>query len=87
LWAIAQPLLLHNWFAGFALLAMFVPFSGLRIAREEQMLLRHFGEGYRDYMKQTGRIYPRSKHKPPSGGLVEREFGMKLARDNDRNQK
>jgi protein-S-isoprenylcysteine O-methyltransferase Ste14 len=30
-----------------------------RIPREEQMLLERFGQEYRDYMKQAGRLLPR----------------------------
>src|SRR5262249_16373175 len=62
LWGIAQPLLLHNWIAGFAMLATFLPLYLVRAPREEQMLLEHFGETYRAYMDQTGRVIPRLKH-------------------------
>jgi len=31
----------------------------LRIPKEEQMLLKRFGDEYRAYMKQTGRLLPR----------------------------
>jgi len=58
LWAIAQACLLPNWFAGFSGLVGFgVLFFG-RIAREEQMMLRTFGDDYRDYMSKTYRIIP-----------------------------
>jgi len=30
-----------------------------RIPREEQMLLEHFGDAYRQYMERTGRLVPR----------------------------
>ena len=59
LWSIAQPLLLHNWIAGLAMLVTFLPLYFVRVPREEQMLLGLFGETYRKYMEQTGRIFPR----------------------------
>jgi len=30
----------------------------LRVPREEQMMLEQFGEAYRVYMNQTGRVIP-----------------------------
>jgi len=59
LWAIAQLLLLHNWIAGPAFLATFALLYLRRVPREEQMLVDHFGEGYRAYAGRTGRIIPR----------------------------
>ena len=87
LWGIAQPLLLHNWIAGFALLVTFVPLYWVRVPREEQMLLVHFGEAYRKYMEQTGRVFPRIKHRLPGAGMAERQNVMKLAKANNGNQK
>ena len=58
LWAIAQALLLANWVAGPAFLVTLVPLCLLRLPREEKMLLDHFGEQYRLYMNQTGRVIP-----------------------------
>jgi protein-S-isoprenylcysteine O-methyltransferase Ste14 len=59
LWGIAQVFLLQNWIAGFATLVLFLPLYLLRIPREEQMMLDHFGEEYRLYINRTGRITPR----------------------------
>jgi len=58
LWAIAQVLLLQNWIAGPALLVAFLPLYLLRMPREEQMMLEHFGDEYRSYMSRTGRLIP-----------------------------
>ena len=58
LWGVAQILLLTNWIAGFAFLVFFIPLYFLRVPREEQMMLEHFGEEYRSYMNRTGRIIP-----------------------------
>ena len=59
LWSIAQTLLLQNWIAGWASLVLFLPMYVLRVPREEQLMLEQFGEAYRAYMNQTGRVIPR----------------------------
>jgi protein-S-isoprenylcysteine O-methyltransferase Ste14 len=59
LWGVAQTLLLPNWISGSAGLVLFAPLYWLRVPREEQMLLRHFGESYRAYLRRTGRVLPR----------------------------
>jgi len=56
LWAIAQGLLLANWIAGWAFLLLSLPLYLIRIPKEEQMMLEHFGEEYREYMNRTGRL-------------------------------
>jgi protein-S-isoprenylcysteine O-methyltransferase Ste14 len=58
LWAIAQALLLPNWVAGFAAMVGFgVLFFG-RLGREEQLMLKSFGDDYRQYMARTYRLVP-----------------------------
>jgi protein-S-isoprenylcysteine O-methyltransferase Ste14 len=58
LWAIAQALLLPNWVAGFAAIVGFgVLFFG-RVPREEQLLLKSFGDDYRKYISRTYRLVP-----------------------------
>jgi len=59
LWAIAQPLILTNWIAGFCFLIPQIAQYWLRIGSEEEMMLEHFGEEYRDYMETTGRMFPK----------------------------
>ena len=59
LWAVAQVLLLRNWIAGPAFLALSLPLYLLRVPREEQMMLDHFGDEYRLYISRTGRVIPR----------------------------
>jgi len=56
---IAQALMLSNWLAGPAGLAVYLPIYLLRVPREEHMMLENFGEDYREYMSRTGRIFPR----------------------------
>ncbi len=58
LWGIAQVLLLQNWIAGLSMLASFALLYLLRVPREEEMMLAHFGDEYRAYMRQTGRVLP-----------------------------
>jgi protein-S-isoprenylcysteine O-methyltransferase Ste14 len=58
LWALAQALLLPNWFAGFAGLVGFGTLFFGRVAREERMMLDNFGEEYRAYMTRTYRVIP-----------------------------
>jgi protein-S-isoprenylcysteine O-methyltransferase Ste14 len=58
LWAIAQALLLPNWFAGLAGLVGFGTLFFGRVAREERMMLEAFGDSYRAYMARTGRVFP-----------------------------
>lgn len=58
-WGVAQPLLLHNWLAGWSHLVAFLPLYFLRVPREEQMMREQFGEAYQSYMERTGRVIPR----------------------------
>jgi protein-S-isoprenylcysteine O-methyltransferase Ste14 len=59
LWAIAQPLILTNWIAGFSFIIPQILQYWFRVADEEKMMLEGFGEEYREYMKITGRIFPK----------------------------
>jgi protein-S-isoprenylcysteine O-methyltransferase Ste14 len=58
IWGIAQPLLLHNWIAGFSMVITLIPGLLYRIPREEQIMLDHFGEQYHSYREKTYRIFP-----------------------------
>lgn len=59
LWSLAQALLLQNWLAGFAALATLAPLYFMRTPREEKLMCETFGDEYRQYMKETGRLFPR----------------------------
>lgn len=59
LWALAQPLLLWNWIAGFSMLVTFLPLYLARVSKEEAMMEEAFGDAYRSYKHRTGRIVPR----------------------------
>lgn len=56
---ISQPLLLQNWIAGLSSIIGFLPMYVLRVPREERLMLDHFGEDYKKYMENTGRIIPK----------------------------
>ena len=57
--AIAQPLLLQNWIAGFLNLLIFIPFYFLRVRAEEQLMMERFGDQYQAYMQRVGGVIPR----------------------------
>jgi protein-S-isoprenylcysteine O-methyltransferase Ste14 len=59
LWALANPLTLWNWIAGFGLLVVFVVLYARRVPREEAMMIEHFGEAYRRYREGTPALLPR----------------------------
>jgi protein-S-isoprenylcysteine O-methyltransferase Ste14 len=63
LWDLAQGLLLQNWLAGWGALATFAVMYFVRMPREERMMCEFFGENYRDYMRQTGRLCPSLRFK------------------------
>lgn len=57
-WAAGFALVTANWiFVAFAILMPTVFF--LRVPREEEMMLDQFGGEYREYMKRTGRVFPK----------------------------
>ena len=59
LFGLAQGLLLQNWLAGWSALITFAVMYFVRAPREEQMMRECFGQEYRDYVQQTGRLFPR----------------------------
>jgi protein-S-isoprenylcysteine O-methyltransferase Ste14 len=57
-WCVALSLLTANWiFVAVCVLSIL----GLiwRVPKEEQMMIEAFGEEYKDYMKRTGRFFPK----------------------------
>lgn len=60
-WAIGQALLISNWLAGPLSIIGFYPIYLLRVSREEQQLVKYFGDAYREYQKTTGRLFPKLK--------------------------
>lgn len=59
LWGFAQALLLQNWLSGLGGMVAFLLLYLVRVPHEEQMMLDHFGDAYRAYAAQTGRVLPR----------------------------
>ncbi len=57
--AIAQPLLIHNWIAGFLVIPAFAAMYFIRVPQEEAMMRARFGEAYDRYAARTGRVWPR----------------------------
>jgi protein-S-isoprenylcysteine O-methyltransferase Ste14 len=60
LFSLAQGLLLENWLAGWSAFVAFAPMYFVRVPREERMMCEFFGQDYRDYMRQSGRVFPAS---------------------------
>lgn len=58
LWAIAQALLLPNWIAGLAGIVGFGTLFFGRVFEEERLMLKAFGNEYREYMQRTARVLP-----------------------------
>src|SRR6185503_2968238 len=56
LWGIAQGMLLQNWLAGWSAFITFGIMYFLRVDREEEMMCEFFGDQYREYMEDTGRL-------------------------------
>ncbi len=59
LWGLAQLLMLANVVAGPATLIFFGIVYFRRVPREEQMMIDHFGDDYRQYMQRTGGVIPK----------------------------
>lgn len=59
LFSVAQGMLLANWLAGWGALVTFTLLYLIRTPREERMMCEAFGDQYRAYMRQTGRLWPR----------------------------
>lgn len=59
LWGIAQGMLLANWLAGWSVIPVFAAMYFIRIPREERLMVETFGDEYRRYSNQTGRLLPR----------------------------
>lgn len=57
-WSVGLAMLTaHAFFVAFTILV--IVWMSPRIAKEEKMMVDHFGEAYLDYMKTTGRYFPK----------------------------
>ena len=61
-WLLSLGLVAANW-TSFVLAALGMLIVLLRTQREETMMLQHFGNEYREYMKRTGRLLPGGANK------------------------
>ncbi len=59
-----QALMLNNWLAGWSVVVAFALMYFTRVPQEEKMMLDHFGDDYRNYMSQTGRVMPSWRVQP-----------------------
>lgn len=60
-WSAGLTLFTANvFFAAFAV--VMILWTPPRVAKEEKMMIDHFGEKYLDYMTTTGRYFPKIKH-------------------------
>jgi len=48
-----------NWILFLVPLVLFLILYIIRMPKEEKALVNHFGKEYSDYMKQTGRVFPK----------------------------
>lgn len=71
LFSLGQALLLDNWLAGWSVVVAFTLMYFLRTPREESMMIDHFGDDYRDYMQETGRLFPRLRGPHPKQATQE----------------
>jgi protein-S-isoprenylcysteine O-methyltransferase Ste14 len=63
LFSLAQGLLLQNWVAGWSAFVAFAIMYFVRTPQEERMMSEFFGQEYGDYMRRTGRLFPRIRAK------------------------
>jgi protein-S-isoprenylcysteine O-methyltransferase Ste14 len=68
LFGLAQGLMLANWLAGWSAFAAFAVMYFVRTPREEQLMLERFGDAYREYMRRTGRLFPRGAARGQDAG-------------------
>ena len=59
IWVIAQGMVLANALVLVFGIAAWALLYFLRVPEEEEMLIKEFGDEYREYMKNTGRVIPK----------------------------
>ncbi|MBU1179966.1 isoprenylcysteine carboxylmethyltransferase family protein [Patescibacteria group bacterium] len=58
-WAIFQGLLLSNWLVLILGVVSFGTIYFSRVKDEEKIMIEKFGDEYKEYMKRTGRLFPK----------------------------
>lgn len=61
IWTIAQVLIVSNLYAGFSGIIAWAIVYFIRIPNEEKMMIENFGDQYKEYIRQTGKIFPKIK--------------------------
>lgn len=56
---LSQPLLIHNWLAGWLVIPVFLLMCLTRIPKEERMMLQQFGQDYQAFIASRGRFLPK----------------------------
>lgn len=59
--ALAQPLLIHNWIAGFLVVPAFAAMWFIRVPNEEAMMRARFGAAWDAYCARAGRLFPKRR--------------------------
>jgi protein-S-isoprenylcysteine O-methyltransferase Ste14 len=71
LWGITFLLFTDNWAVGGSLVAFLVFVAFFRVPHEEQVLIEHFGDDYRQYMGRTSRFLPFGLRAKPQSRVDE----------------
>ena len=70
--AVCQIFMIQNWIAGPISIFLVTPFCIYQIRREENLLIKFFGDDYRDYIRETGMLWPREDKMPFLKKLVRK---------------
>jgi protein-S-isoprenylcysteine O-methyltransferase Ste14 len=62
--SICQIFMIQNWIAGPISILLVTPFCIYQIKREENLLIKFFGDDYRDYIRNTGMLWPKDDKIP-----------------------
>jgi protein-S-isoprenylcysteine O-methyltransferase Ste14 len=62
--SICQIFMIQNWMAGPISIFLVTPFCIYQIKREENLLIKFFGDDYRDYIRNTGMLWPKDDKIP-----------------------
>ena len=59
LWAITQGIILGNWIVLIFGIIFWAIFYFIRVPQEEALMIEEFDNEYKEYMKKTGRLFPK----------------------------
>jgi len=72
--AICQIFMIQNWIAGPASLFLVTPFCIYQIRREESLMVKFFGDDYRNYIRETGMLWPKEDKMPLIRKIIRQIF-------------